>query len=159
MSRGKQILKKLRAFAWRSTASLVLAIASLTALVVDFEPQRACTAVEQAQVIKYRAEIDRVLMASPKSGVPYWKEMGGAKPPDCYPAREVPLTLASIPTQLQHASGESMEDLAWSVVVVGISLYGLLFLFLWPVVKGAGSLLAASYRRVKRGGADLQRTA
>jgi hypothetical protein len=136
----------------------LLAIASLTAFVVDSESQRACTAVEQAQVIKYRAEIERVMMASRKSGVPYWKDIGGLRHPDCYPAGAEPVTLASIPAKLEHASRESIGDLVRAVIVLAMIIYGFCSLLLQPLVSGVGRLLAAVYRRVTRGRAHLQGT-
>src|SRR5260370_498828 len=110
MSRRKQILKILLRFALRSTGSVLLAIASLTVFMVKSEPQRVCTAVEHAQVIKYRAEVEREMMATAKSGVSPSKYNTGPGPrlPDCYQAGAEPVTLPSIPAKLEHDSRESI---------------------------------------------------
>jgi hypothetical protein len=158
VSRRKQILKILRGFAWRTAVSVLLAIASLTlftVLLINSGPRRACTDVEQAQLIKYRAEVERDMKMAASGGVPSSKDTGPLPPlSDCYLAGEEPakpVTLPEIVASLEHASSQDMQELAWAVVVLTLVLYSLLFFVLVPLVGGAGSLLVAVYRRGTRG--------
>jgi hypothetical protein len=157
MRRREEILKRLWMFAWRSAVSVLLAIASLTVftvLVLSSGPRRACTDVEQAQVIKYRAEVERDLKIVASGGVLPSKDTGPPLPLlDCYLAGEEPakVTLPEIVASLAHASSQDMKELAWAVVVLTLVFYPLLSFVLVPLVRGSGSLLAAVYRRGTRG--------